>query len=241
VAALAATSVRRSGAADIVICSRTTRHADRLAATVKGRPARWEALAVELANADLVICGTGAMGPVISESMVVAAVAGRTRRSPLVLVDLAMPRDVEQSVARLAGVHVIVLEALAHSVHNGSALRDVLAVKAIVSEEVGAFAAARAAARVAPTVVALRSMATSVVAAELSRLWERLGPVSDTERAEIIATVTRVADKLLHEPTVRVKQFAGRAPESSYADALAELFALDPTAVDAVSKAGEVR
>jgi glutamyl-tRNA reductase len=84
-------------------------------------------------------------------------------------------------------------------------------------------------------------MATAVVAAELERLWSRLGPLSAAERDEIIATVTRVTDKLLHEPTVRIKQFAGRSPDSSYADALAELFALDPAAVEAVSRAGEQR
>jgi glutamyl-tRNA reductase len=84
-------------------------------------------------------------------------------------------------------------------------------------------------------------MATAVVAVELERLWTRLGPLSAAERDEIAATVTRVADKLLHEPTVRIKQLAGRSPDSSYAEALAELFALNPAAVEAVSRAGEPR
>ena len=106
-----------------------------------------------------------------------------------------------------------------------------------MTEEVTAYAAARDAARVAPTVVALRTMATAVVAAELERLWGRLADLTPEQRSEIEHTLRRVADKLLHEPTVRIKQFAGRIPESSYAEALAELFALDPAAVEAVTRA----
>ncbi len=123
--------------------------------------------------------------------------------------------------------------------HNGRGVEDVAAVKAIVTQEVTAFAAARDAARVAPTVVALRSMATGVVATELDRLWGRLEGLTPAQRDEVVQTVRRVADKLLHEPTVRIKQLAGRVPDSSYADALAELFALDPAAVEAVTRAGE--
>jgi glutamyl-tRNA reductase len=242
VAALTAASVRRhASAATIVICSRTQAHATRLAASVGGRSARLEDLVDEIARADLVISCTGATGPVITAEMVTTATSDHDPSRPLVIVDLALPRDVEPAAAASADARIISLEALAESVHNGSALRDVVAVKAIVAEEVSAFAAARDAARVAPTVVALRSMATAVVAAELERLWTRLGPLSAAERDEITATVTRVADKLLHEPTVRIKQFAGRSPDSSYADALAELFALNPAAVEAVSRAGEPR
>ena len=122
--------------------------------------------------------------------------------------------------------------------HNGTR-DDVAAVKRIVAEEVAAYAAARDAARVAPTVVALRTMATGVVAAELERLWGRLDDLTPEQRAEIEHTLRRVADKLLHEPTVRVKELAGRSPTSSYAEALAELFALDPAAVEAVTRPGE--
>jgi glutamyl-tRNA reductase len=238
VASLAAASVRRAAAADIVVCSRTPANAARVAASVGGRSAALDQVPQELSTADLVISCTGATGPVISADMVATAMAARDGR-PLVLVDLALPRDVEPLASTGEAVTVIALETLADSVHNGSALEDVASVKAVVAEEVTAFAAARDAARVAPTVVALRTMATGVVAAELDRLWARLGPLPAAQRDEIIKTVTRVADKLLHEPTVRIKQFAGRSPESSYADALAELFALDPATVEAVSRAGE--
>ena len=160
--------------------------------------------------------------------------------TPLALIDLALPHDIEPSAGDLPGVTLIGLGALADSVHNDLASEDVAAVKAIVAEEVAAFGAARAAARVAPTLVALRSMATGVVADELDRLWARTGDLTPQQRSEIAATVRRVADKLLHEPTVRIKQLADQAPTSTYADALAELFALDPATVAAVTKAGDL-
>ncbi len=240
VAALSAASVRRARAADIVVASRTFANAQRVAASFGGRAVPLDTLTGQISDADLVISCTGSTGSVISTEMVATAVATRAADRRLVIVDLALPHDVEPAVADLEAVSLVSLKALAESVHNGSALEDMNAVKAIVAEEVTAFAAARDAARVAPTVTALRTMATGVVAAELERLWGRLGPLTPAERDEIIHTVSRVADKLLHEPTVRVKQLAGRSPESSYADALAELFALDAGAVEAVSRVGDL-
>ncbi|MBA2560550.1 MAG: glutamyl-tRNA reductase [Propionibacteriales bacterium] len=239
VAALAAAAVCRAGSDDVVITSRTVLNAERLAVPLGGHAAPLDSLTEQITQADLVISCTGSTGSVISTEMVTEALAGRAGDRPLVIVDLALPHDVDPTVAEIELVSLVALKTLADSVHNGSALEDVTAVKAIVAEEVTAFAAARDAARVAPTVVALRSMATGVVAAELERLWSRLGPLTPAERDEIIHTVTRVADKLLHEPTVRIKQLAGRFPESSYAAALAELFSLDPATVEAVSRAAD--
>lgn len=240
VAGLAASSVRRAGVGDIVIASRTYENAQRLAGRVGGRAVRLRQLGDALGGADLVVSCTAATGSVISAEMVVASMTARTSEAPLAIIDLALPHDVSPEVAKLPGVTVIALKTLAESVHHGSALADVTAVKAIVDEEVSAFTAARDAARVAPTVVALRTMATTVVSTELERLWGRRGDLSPEQRAEIVQTVRRVADKLLHEPTVRVKQLAGRTPEASYAEALAELFALNPAAVDAVLRPGEL-
>ncbi len=239
IAALAAATVRRAGAGTITICSRTLANAQRLAASAGGRAVAMTELGHELIDADLVISCTGATGVVVPEAIVSAALAQRAESTPIAIIDLALPHDVAPTSADLPGVTLIPLQSVAESVHNGSALGDVAAVKAIVSQEVAAFAAARDAARVAPTVVALRSMATGIVATELERLWGRLDGLTPAQRDEIIHTVRRVADKLLHEPTVRVKQLAGRMPESSYADALADLFALDPAAVEAVTRAGE--
>lgn len=236
VAVLVARLVRRAGASDIVVLSRSQEHAQRVATGCAGRARTLAALPAELADADLVISCTGAAGIVIDASTVAAArrMAGGSR--PLAIVDLALPHDVDVAVADLPGVTRIGLPDLADRAERArTATADVSAVEAIVAAEVQAFAAARAQDKVAPTVVALRSMATAVVAAELARLEARLPELTDRQRAEIARTLNRQADKLLHEPTVRVKQFAGRVPEPSYAAALAELFALDPAAVDALS------
>jgi glutamyl-tRNA reductase len=239
VAALAATAAARRGAAEIVIASRTVEHAIRLAGRVGGHAVGLDQVRAFAGDADLVVSCTAATGVVVEADVVAAALTARERSAPLAVVDLALPHDVDPAVGELPGVALITLQALAESVHNGSAAADVAAVRAIVAEEVTSYLAARAGARVAPTVVALRTMATGVVAAELERLFGRLGDLTPEQRDEVARAVRRVADKLLHEPTVRVKELAGRAPESSYADALAELFALDRSAVEAVSTLGD--
>ncbi|MGI8644770.1 MAG: hypothetical protein ACR2JD_00360 [Nocardioides sp.] len=148
-----------------------------------------------------------------------------------------MPHDVEPEVAELPGVTVIDLAQLAEELKDSDAAGEVSEVRRIVAEEVTAFSSARRAARVTPTVVALRSMATSLVEAEMARLDARLPDLDPVLRAELLHTVRRVADKLLHQPTIRVKELADLQGEVSYAAALAELFALDPDAVDAVTRA----
>ena len=112
---------------------------------------------------------------------------------------------------------------------------DVIGVRRIVTEEIRAFLDARRVASVTPTVVALRSMATDVVEAELTRLDGRLPGLDAATRTELEHALRRVAQKLLHQPTVRVKELASRTGVVSYAEALAELFALDPKAVEAVT------
>lgn len=239
VAALTASLLRRAGAVDIVVSSRTLEHARRVAVSCAGRAVELSALPAELAEADLLISCTGSAGIVVDAAVIAAARQPRTDPPPLAVVDLALPHDVDPAAADLPGVTVIGLPDVAARVAAGDGIvaaeSDVRAVEAIVAAEVEAFATARAEDRVAPTVVALRTMATGVVAAELDRLWSRLPELTERQRREIAWSLHRQADKLLHEPTVRIKQFAGRVPESSYAAALAELFALDPSAVDAVS------
>jgi glutamyl-tRNA reductase len=116
---------------------------------------------------------------------------------------------------------------------------DVAAVRAIVDEEFAAYGSAIRAARVTPTVVALRAKAATVVDAELDRLSGRLADDGLSGRAleEIAQTVRRVVDKLLHAPTVRVKELASSPGGEEYATALRVLFDLDPRAVEAVTRA----
>ncbi|MFI5572144.1 glutamyl-tRNA reductase [Streptomyces sp. NPDC051740] len=157
----------------------------------------------------------------------------------LFLLDLAMPRDIDAAAHRLAGVRLVDIESLAEASADAPMAADVDQVRRIVSDEVAAFGAAQRAAHITPTVVALRTMAADVVAGEIARLEGRLPGLDDKHRAEITQTVRRVVDKLLHVPTVRVKQLAAEPGGAGYADALRTLFDLDPETVASVSRAEE--
>ena len=230
--ALAASTLARRGGA-VTVISRTPASAARLAESVGGRAADFADLQREVAAADVLVTCTGASGLVVSTETVAGAVAGRAGR-PLAVVDLALPRDVDPGVAALPGVHVIDLALLQgeratrrDGLMAGSvAAGDIAAAHAMVEAETALLRAERQAAAVAPTVSALRSQAAEVVDAELLRLSTRLPDLDARARTEIARTVHRVVDKLLHEPTVRVKELAGATGGTDYADALRALFGL---------------
>ncbi|MFB0627920.1 glutamyl-tRNA reductase [Streptomyces sp. AB3(2024)] len=155
----------------------------------------------------------------------------------LALLDLAMPRDIDAAVHRIPGVRLVDIESLAEASADAPMAADVDAVRTIVADEVAAFGAAQRAAHITPTVVALRAMAAEVVAMEVARLDGRVPDLDERQRAEVTQTVRRVVDKLLHAPTVRVKQLASEPGGAGYAEALRELFDLDPQTVESVSRA----
>ncbi|KAF4410458.1 glutamyl-tRNA reductase [Streptomyces lycii] len=262
---LAATTLARAGVAELTVANRTVERAERLTAVLAEQSEGLAARAVpmgevagELARADVVVSCTGSTGLVLTADDLRTALAARQARTGsgahrLDLLDLAMPRDIDAAAHRVGGVRLVDIETLAEAAATaaeaessasagapaavGSMAADVEQVRTIVSEEVAAFGAAQRAAHITPTVVALRTMAADVVASEIARLDGRLPDLDDKERAEIKQTVRRVVDKLLHAPTVRVKQLAGEPGGAGYADALRELFDLDPKAVAAVSRA----
>ena len=234
--ALATTVASQSGARRVVVANRTLGHAVRLATSVGGAAVELDQLEAALVTADLVISCTGAVGHVIEASLVAAAQRMRSDR-PLVLLDLALPRDVDPAVHDIDGVSVVDLETLASTLVDSEHAADVEATRAIVADEVAAFLGWQRASDVAPTVVALRGMAEDVVVAELTRLAGRAPDLDDRTRDEIESTVRRVVDKLLHAPTVRVKEFANEPGGQYYADALSRLFDLDPKEVEAVTRA----
>lgn len=233
-AGLATATAHRLGAGELVVLNRSEERAQRLAAQYDGRPAPLADLAAELAKADVLISCTGSSGTVVDREVVAAARADADR--PLALIDIALPHDIDRAAADLPGVQIVGLAELSEALQGGATGEEVADVRRILGEEVTSFLAARRQASVTPTVVALRSMATAVVDAEMARLEGRLTDLDPHVRAEIRQTVRRVADKLLHEPTVRVKELANEQGAVSYAAALAELFALDPEAVDAVTR-----
>src|SRR5260370_29483470 len=207
-----------------------------------------------IAEADLVISCTGAPGIVITGDMARDALAAgnavggtaRDGRGPVVFIALALPRDVAPAVDGLAGAVGIGLDDIGAASRAGAAdanaagVRrdvDIAAVRRIVGEEVAAHASAVHAARVTPTVVALRAKAAKVVDAELIRLAGRLTGPASHELDETAQAMRRVVDKLLHAPTVRVKELAGSPGGDAYAAAVRERFDLDPQAGEAVTGA----
>jgi glutamyl-tRNA reductase len=243
---LAVATASRMEAASLVVANRSAARAQRLAATVSGGTADLSRLPAEIATSDLVVCCTGAPGHVISAGAVAAALRERARQGtkagrPLVLLDLALPRDVDPAARQFPGVCVLDLEEVGEAGGPGSGHEDdVAAIRRIVAEELAAHLSADQAARVAPTVVALRAKAAAVVEAELARLTGRVPELDTRARREIAQSMRRIADKLLHTPTVRVKELAGSPGGDSYEAVLRVLFDLDPEAVQAVTRADAV-
>ncbi|MDT0442134.1 glutamyl-tRNA reductase [Streptomyces johnsoniae] len=241
---LAAATLARTGVAELVIANRTLDRAERLAAALgqeglKARavPINAISVAAELALADLVVSCTGAAGLVLTADAVADASAHAPwarKGEDLAVLDLAMPRDVDAGVHRLPGVRLVDIESLAAASADAPMAADVDTVRQLVADEAAALAATRRAAHITPTVVALRAMASDVVSAELARLHGRLPDLDEKERGEITRTVRRVVDKLLHAPTVRVKELAGEPGGDQYAAALRQLFDLEPRTVAAV-------
>jgi glutamyl-tRNA reductase len=230
--ALAGASLRRRGVTDLVVANRSPERGARLAATLEGTAAALSELPERIAGADLLVCSTGAAGIVVDA----AQVRPRDGR-PLMVLDLAVPRDVAPEVAGLPHVSYLDIDAL----HGGPGTAelvsdsDVAEATAIVTEELGRYLAGQHQLAVAPTVTALRARATQVIDAELGRLDARLPGLQPELRRELADTVRRTVEKLLHAPTVRVKEFAALPGGAQYANALRELFDLDPAAAESVA------
>ncbi|MGR6912990.1 glutamyl-tRNA reductase [[Actinomadura] parvosata] len=222
---LAAATLSRAGVTDIVVANRTYERGARLAASVGGRAVEFSRVGDELAAADIVITCTGAGRHIITPDML----AG-----PAFLLDLALPHDIDPAVRAVPGVTLVDLETIQESGIGSREGDAVQSVRALVAAELRAYLDAERAARVTPTVVALRSKAASVVESELGRLLMRVPDLDERARDEVAMTVQRVVDKLLHEPTVRVKQLATCPGGDHYAEALRELFNLDPKVPEAV-------
>lgn len=244
---LSVAHLTRAGIGRIVVVNRTKERAEHLADTARSNGVVAEALdlaelADAMAQADVLVTCTGAVGAVVTLADTHRALAqpGRAPERPLVICDLGLPRDVEPAVSGLPGVTVLDMESLQRDPAAGAAASDADAARTIVAAELANYLAGQRLAEVTPTVTALRQRAADVVEAELMRLDSRLPGLDDPERDEVARTVRRVVDKLLHAPTVRVKQLASAPGGDSYAAALRELFELSPGSVEAVAKPTEL-
>jgi glutamyl-tRNA reductase len=243
--ALAAAHLARAAIGNVYIVNRSLPRAERVAANLREQGVAATAmllddLTIALADADIVVSSTGAVRPVVSLADVHHALTRRDEQQGLVVCDLGMPRDVDPAVAGLPGVSVIDMDLIRREPSARAAAGHADAARRIVATEVAMYLTGQRMAEVTPTVTALRQRAADVVDAELLRLDGRLPGLDSAQRDEVAQTVRRVVDKLLHAPTVRVKQLATAPGGDSYAEALRELFELDPTAVNAVATAGEL-
>ncbi|WP_370064444.1 glutamyl-tRNA reductase [Mycobacterium sp. MAA66] len=238
--ALAAAHLTRAGIARVEVVNRSLPRAERMVENLKSQGVDAAAhtlddIALALADADVVVACTGAVRPVVSLADAHRGLSNRPENRPLAICDLGMPRDVDAAIAGLPGVCMIDMDRIQREPSARAAASDAEAARSIVANEVANYLAGQRMAEVTPTVTALRQRAADVVEAELLRLDNRIPGLDVAHRDEVANTVRRVVDKLLHAPTVRVKQLASAPGGDSYAEALRELFELDPQAVDAVS------
>lgn len=235
---LAATTASRHGAGALTIVNRTASKGRRLAESTGGTARPLAELDDAMALADVVITSTGALGHLIRVDTVARAIATRHGR-PLVLLDLALPRDVDPAAADLSGVTLVGLDELGTrlaAATSSTVLPEVQAVTDLVTAEVASYLTSRMVQQsVAPTLAALRSRAHEVVDGELVRLDQKLPDLDEVTRREVQRTVHRIVEKLLHKPTVRIKELSGDGHGGDYAAALRELFDLDPYDVASVS------
>lgn len=242
-ASLASTWLGRAGVEHVTVANRTLSRAENLAdharqAGVAASAVPLTGIPGVLAGVDLVVSATGAVGTVLSGDDVAAAQSAHPHC--MVLVDLSMPRDIDDSVVDAAsegaGIRLLNIEELTTLAGDGS--RDEDAARGVVAQELDEYLEQVRVQSVVPTVKALRQRASDVIEDELGQLIRRTPGMSDQERAEVTRTVRRVVDKILHTPTVQVKKLSSTGGVN-YAEALAVLFNLPAASSAAVSRSLE--
>jgi glutamyl-tRNA reductase len=232
-----------SGASSVLVANRTFDRAARLAEALNGRAIQYDEFASHLARTDIVISSTAAPHIVVTRPMVEAVLRERRHR-PLFLIDIAVPRDIEASVGDLPDVFLYNIDDLQAVVDSDISERRRRAARAetLVHEEAVAFAARqRATQTVGPLVSSLRAKQHAIVDDELGRLRRRLSHLPDADWAAIEAFARSVENKTLHDPTLKVKEYAAPAPgQEAEAEAkiatVREIFGLDSSAVTAASR-----
>lgn len=238
-ASLASTHLGRLGIDHVTVANRTLSRAENLVnhareAGVDASAVPLDGVADCLSAVDIVVSATGAVGNVVTERDVRAAMGAAGTK---VLVDLSMPADIERSVADIDGVKLLNIEEL--TTMAGDRAQDEDPAREIVADELQSFLEQQRAQSVVPTVKALRQKAGEVMAEELMTL-ERLTPdMSEADRAAVVKSMKRVVDKLLHTPTVQAKKLSAGGQQVSYPDALAALFNLPNGMVDSVTQPGQ--
>jgi glutamyl-tRNA reductase len=227
-ASLAVKHLRRRGVGPVRVLNRSIPHARALAERTQADHGDLDALPTALREADLVVSATGAAGVVVEAEVVRAA---RPSAAPLVLLDLAVPRDVDPDAGSLPGVTLLDVDALRD---RGSAVEEdaIAQAREIVSEEVRRFVVRRRGDELAPLIRALRRRGDAVLQGELERHAGRLHDLTPDERAAVEALGRGIVAKLLHDPIVALKERSEPGSGRTHAKLLAELLGLDPSLLD---------
>lgn len=243
---LAVATLVRSGVSSLTVINRTSEralrlieHAEELAQQLGTDLATSftelseDSLVDEIRHSNLIVSVTGARGTVINTDTVVKAMSSTPEPHKRAFIDLAMPFDIEHSVADIPHVSLMGLEQLSMEFAQSNLAADSRAVdalaqvRALIRQAMNQVAADKAASKINPTVVALRKRASQIIDAEYTRLVNKLGDdVSQDVQAEIRKSLNRTVDKILHNPTVRVKELALTETSTDYAAALSTLFDL---------------
>ena len=228
-AALAAKHLRQRGVGTMRILNRSVQHARSLAERTNAEHGDLGALSEAMESADLVVSATGSSEAVVREIAVRDAMAARRGRS-LVLLDLAIPRNVEPSARDVPGARLIDLGTLRERlpVHREDIAADIARARAIVAQEAQRFAVAGRAGALTPLITALRSRGDGIVCAELNRYAAKLADLTPDERATVEALAHGIAGKLLHDPIVELKERSEPGTDGLHARVLAELLGVDP-------------
>lgn len=226
-AELAARNLADNGAGRILVVNRSRGRAERLARQFGGTAYGWDEIGMALMRADIVVCSAAAPHAVIHPETLHRVMALR-RQQPLFLIDIAVPRNVEPDVRKIPNVYLYDIDDLQSVVQTNLAHREreVPRVQAIVHESTAEFMAWVRSLDVAETIHDLRSMAEQIRDDEIARALRRLGPLDEREEQIVRVLGHRIVSKLLHWPTVRLKEFAENGDGHRYADALRDLFGL---------------
>ncbi|HZR43646.1 MAG TPA: glutamyl-tRNA reductase [Ktedonobacteraceae bacterium] len=232
---LAARNLCDNGAGRLVIVNRTQARAIELAQSLQATHRTFAELSDALVEADVVISSTTAPHAIITPTLMQSVLEKRGGRS-LLLIDIALPRDVDPAVASLPGIHLYNLDDLQSEVDRGIQLRlqETEHVQAIIAEEVAAFERWRASLSVVDTISDLRQHVDALRQQELARTLRQLSPtLSEREVAAVHELTNRLINKLLHTPMLRLKDAAAAGQGHIYAEAMRYLFALEENNQDA--------
>jgi glutamyl-tRNA reductase len=218
---------RHANRASVVVANRSNDKAVELANRLHGRGVALDALGSELVDADVVFSATAATDVLISADDLRRARSGGRRR-PLLIVDAAVPRDFDPDVAQLPGVSLLDVDDLRAYAEREIASRraEIDHVVAIIDDELDRYAFDASSRDVVPLVTALRSRAEDVRTTELARVVDEMSTMSEEQRAAVEELTRRIVAKLVHEPTVALKQQAGTPKGERLAEALRSLFGL---------------